>query len=152
MAFGRLSLQGRALKYLAAREYSRAELAGKLKPFEEEPGQIQQVLQFLEGRGFLSEERTADSIVNRRRDRLGAARIRHEMVSKGLPAELISTRIEALQATELVRAREVRQRQFGTKAPSLPERARQQRFLSARGFSSEVVRRVLREPGSDASD
>lgn len=146
MAFGRLSLQGRALKYLSAREYSRAELRGKLERFEEEPGQIEQVLQLLEQRGFLSEARAADSIVNRRQARMGAARIRHEMLGKGLPADIVSARVEALQGSELARARALRLRRFGADATDIAGRARQQRFLLARGFSSEVIRRVLKEP------
>ena len=51
-----------------------------------------------------------------------------------------------LRGTELARAREVWRRRFGTPAEDAAQRARQGRFLLQRGFSGEVVARVLRQP------
>ena len=57
----KLSLKGRALKYLAAREHSRLELQRKLAPHAESAEQVDAALNDLEARGFLSAERFAES-------------------------------------------------------------------------------------------
>ena len=138
-----LSLKGRALRYLAGREHSRAELERKLKPHEETPGQLAQVLDELQAKGFISEARVLASVINRRQDRLGASRIQHELRGKGLDAGLIAGAMGELKATELARAREVWRRKFGQAAPDAAGRAKQMRFLAGRGFGGDVIRRVV---------
>lgn len=143
MAFGQLSLKGRALKLLAAREHSRRELERKLAPHEAEPGQLKTALDELQSRGFIDEQRVVDSVVHRRSARLGAARIRQELQAKGVDAERVAAAVAGLQASEAERAREVWRRKFGTPPADARERAKQARFLLARGFSAESVRRAL---------
>ena len=149
MAFGQLSLKGRALRLLAGREYSRQELERKLAPKEEEPGQLKQALDELQAKGFIDEQRVVDSVVHRRAPRLGAGRIRQELQAKGLDAEAVATAVAGLQATEAERAREVWARKFGTPPADAAQRAKQMRFLLARGFGAEVVSRLLRRLGEE---
>ncbi|RYX94109.1 MAG: recombination regulator RecX [Comamonadaceae bacterium] len=148
--FGQLSLKGRALRYLAAREHSRAELERKLATHEEEPGQLARVLDELLAKGFISEQRVADSVVNRRQARLGTSRIKHELKSKGLGAEVVGNAVEALKATEMQRAKEVWRKKFGQPPQDATERGKQMRFLASRGFGADVLRRVV--AGSDEED
>lgn len=146
----KLSLKGRALKYLAAREHSRAELLRKLAPHAEEPAEVERVLDELEARGLLSAERFVESLLHRRAARFGTARLRQELQQHKLPPEAVAQAVEILRSTELERARAVWQRRFGNEpAADAAERARQMRFLTARGFSSEVIRRVVRGGGGD---
>ncbi len=152
MAFGKISLKGRALRYLSGREHSRAELRRKLKPFEEEPGTLDPVLDELAEKGFLSDARYVDSVLNRRSGRLGAARIRQELQSKGIAAEAVSEAVSRLQGSEFQRAREVWARRFDSAPADAAERGKQGRFLMTRGFSSDVVRRVLRSAGQPLDD
>ena len=49
----------------------------------------------------------------------------------------------SLQSTELSRARELWRKKFGEPATEAKERGKQMRFLAARGFSGDTVRRVL---------
>ncbi|QHI98954.1 recombination regulator RecX [Xylophilus rhododendri] len=149
MAFGKISLKGRALRYLSGREHSRAELRRKLASFEEEPGQLDAVLDELAEKDFLSDARYVDSVLNRRAGRMGGARIRQELQQRGVAAEAVSEAVARLQSTEFERAREVWRRKFGQPPADAAERGRQGRFLMARGFSGDVVRRVL---GSAAQD
>jgi regulatory protein len=144
MAFGQLSLKGRALRLLAAREYSRRELERKLAEHEQEPGQLKKALDELEAKGFLNEQRVVDSVVHRRSGKLGAARIRQELQAKGLDADKVSAAVAGLQATELERAREVWARKFEAPPANAAERGKQMRFLLTRGFSGAVIGRVLR--------
>jgi len=141
---GQLSLKGRALRLLGTREHSRAELERKLARHEEEPGQLRRVLDELQAKDFINEQRVVDSVLHRRAPGLGTARIRQELQSKGLAPEAVAEAVAGLQATELQRAREVWRRRFGAVAQDAAQRAKQGRFLAARGFGGEVIRRVLK--------
>lgn len=138
-----LSLKGRALRYLAAREHSRAELERKLRIHEEEPGQLAQVLDELQAKDFISETRVVASVINRRAGRFGAARIKYELQQKGLGAEAVAEAVGRLKASELERAREVWRKKFEGPAADAAGRAKQMRFLAARGFSGEVICKVM---------
>jgi regulatory protein len=145
VGFAKLSLKGRALKYLAQREHSRVELARKLRPHADDPDEVDAVLEALQAAGWLSEERFVESVLHRKAARLGTARIRQELQGHGLAPEAVAGAVEQLRATEVERARAVWARRFGGEAPADPsERARQMRFLAARGFATEVIRRVVR--------
>ncbi len=144
-----LSLKGRALRYLAAREHSRSELERKLAPFEEAPGQLAQVLDELQAKDFISEARVVESVIHRRAGRFGASRIRHELLQKGLDTERVADAMNALKSTELERARDIWRRKFGQPAPDATGRAKQMRFLAARGFSGDVIRRVVSSTEDD---
>ncbi|MBI5279982.1 MAG: recombination regulator RecX [Burkholderiales bacterium] len=144
MAFGQPSLTGRALQLLSRREHSRAELERKLAAHEKEPGQLQRTLDNLQARGLIDEQRVADSIVHRKAPKFGAGRVKQELVAKGVPPEQVAQAVAALRTTELERACEVWRRKFGEPPADAAARARQARFLAARGFSGDVIARVLR--------
>ena len=143
MAFGQLSLKGRALKLLAAREHSRRELERKLAPHEAEPGQLKTALDELQARGFIDEQRVVDSLLHRRASRLGTGRIKQELQAKGLDAERVALAVASLKASEVERAREVWRKKFGVLPQDAAQRAKQARFLAARGFGGDVIQRVL---------
>jgi regulatory protein len=149
VGFEKPSLKGRALRLLAQREHSRAELQRKLAPHEETPGELAQALDELQAKGFIDEQRVIESVVYRRAARLGASRVRQELQAKGLPAEAVAQAVEALRGSETERAREVWRKKFGRAPADLAERAKQMRFLAARGFGGEAIRRVVAGAGDD---
>ena len=149
MGFGTLSLKGRALRLLAQREHSRSELATKLARHVQDGDDLNAVLDELQAKDFINANRVAESLVHRRAGRLGTQRLVQELRSKGLDDELVRATAERLRATELQRAQAVWRRRFGSVATEANERARQMRFLAARGFAGDVVRRVVRDGGAD---
>ncbi len=144
MGFDQISLKGRALRLLAGREHSRAELQRKLSAHETEPGELAKALDELEAKGFINEQRVLESVLHRRSARLGAARVRQELQAKGLDPQAVAAAVASLQGSEEARAREVWRKKFGEPPRDAAERGKQMRFLLTRGFGSEVVRRVLR--------
>ena len=144
MAFSAPSLKGRALRLLSQREHSRAELERKLKKYEEEPGTLAQALDELAAKDFISEARVVQSVLHQRAARLGAARVRQELLHKGIAPEAVAEAVAGLQGSEFERALEVWKRRFGAPPQDATERARQVRFLMARGFAGGVVAKVLR--------
>ncbi|MBU3613535.1 RecX family transcriptional regulator [Polynucleobacter sp. Latsch14-2] len=157
------SLKARALRLLSLREYSRKELAGKLeesaaryaklvsKEGENESApptkpivlQIQEVLDDFEARGWLSDDRFAEALVRRRSERYGVRKIQDELQRAGVDGCKTVELIQGLRETEYQRAKELWLKKFGVPAQEQKERARQYRFLASKGFSSEVVSKVL---------
>ena len=145
-----ISLKGRALRLLSGREYSRAELERKLATFEEVPGELAKALDELQAKDFINEQRVVDSVLHRRSAKLGTARIKQELQSKGLDAGAVLDAVDLLKSTEVERAREVWRKKFGKSAEealpariSAAERGKQMRFLMSRGFGSDAIRRVI---------
>jgi regulatory protein len=159
-----LSLKGRALRALAGREHSRAELVRKLASFEAVPGELEAVLNELSAKGYINEQRVADSLAHRRGAKLGTARVVQELKAKGVEPEAVAQAAAALKATELERAREVWRKKFGKladigghegtadKAASAAERVKQMRFLASRGFAAEVIRKAVGGAGEMGDD
>ena len=161
MSFAALSVKGRALRYLAQREHSRAELERKLaRHVQDRPGhdgfvrpedtaqaQIAKALDELTAADLLSEARTAQAVLNGQGQRYGSRRLRQTLQAKGLEPDLVRETLQQARGTELERAREVWRRRFGAPPNNAKERAKQMRFLAGRGFDGEVIRRVVQ--GSD---
>ena len=156
----RLSLKGRALQLLAQRDQSRVELRRKLLRHAEraiaEGGdgedeaasgrvevEVEAVLDWLEANRYVSAERFAESRIHAREGRFGNLRIRSELAQHGVALPVAAA--EALAASELERATAVRARRFASLPGDASERASQSRFLAARGFSSEVIHRLMRQ-------
>ena len=153
MGFATLSLKGRALRLLAQREHSRLELERKLAVHVAEGDDLTAVLDELEAKNFINPERVAQSVAYRRGSKLGTARVVQEMRSKGLHEDTVRAATQELRATEWPRAHAIWRQRFGAPAETPQEKLKQMRFLASRGFSGEVVRKVVagQEP-EDASD
>lgn len=164
------SLKSRALQLLAQREQSRIELRRKLlvhalaEDAQAESGdagadrgdaanalvEVDAVLDWLEANRYLSPERFAESRVNARAPRFGNLRIHHEL--KQHAVVLSPDAALVLKDSELARACSVRERKFKTAPQSAAEHAKQGRFLTARGFSPETIRRALRAHPEDCDN
>jgi len=138
------SLKGKALRLLARREHSRAELSQKLSA-DGTREDIQAVLDQLEQSGLLSDARFAESFVSSRAARVGNARLRYDLRAKGIADDLIAAALPAETDSETSRAREVWQRKFGVAPTDRADYARQARFLQSRGFAVDIIRKVLKE-------
>jgi regulatory protein len=136
-------LRARALRLLARREHSRAELAAKLAPHAESREAVDMLLELLVSRNQLSDERYAEERARQLARKYGPARVRRELRSKGI-AEATVARLAAVP-DPLEKAKAILQRRYRGPATTLRERAKRARFLQARGFSVELIRRLLRE-------
>lgn len=103
--------------------------------------EVEPVLDWLAERRHQSDARFAESRVHARAPKLGQARIRQELARHGV--ELDPEARQALKDSEAERAREVWRKRFGEPATDPAERARQMRFLAARGFAPALIRRIV---------
>lgn len=143
VAPGGRSLKSRAIGFLSRREYSRVELQRKLAPHAGSEHELSSLLDDLERGNWLSTERYAQSLVNRKAARQGAALIMQELRQHGVSAQSIAEIGAQLRDTEYDRARAVWEKKFGTLPVDPKDYARQFRFLASRGFSTDCVRRIL---------
>jgi len=151
MAKTQMSLKARALKYLSAREHSRAELGRKLARYAQEGDDIDALLDTLAAANFLSEERFSESLVRRRAARFGNARILSELQSHGIEGDAVAAIRASLGQDEEERAAAIWRRKFKHPPADATERARQMRFLQQRGFSARAIQAALRSAGEGES-
>jgi regulatory protein len=134
-------LKARALRYLVRREHSRAELARKLAPHAESAAALDAVLDLLLSKKQLSDERYAEERARSLSRKYGVARIKHDLRSKGIADHIINS---VSTDGELERAKTILTRKYREPASSREERARRARFLQSRGFSMDVITRLIR--------
>ena len=134
-------LKARALRHLVRREHSRVELARKLAPHAESREALESLLDLLLAKKQLSDERFAEGRARTLARKYGAARIRHDLKSKGVSEAIIAA---SSPADEVQRAAAILQRKYREPATTREERAKRARFLQGRGFSIDVISRVLR--------
>jgi regulatory protein len=144
------TLRSRALRLLARREHTRAELTRKLADHTEDPAELESVLDDFERKGWLSERRVVEQMVHARRSRYGARRIERDLRAKGVSGESVEAAMSGLKESEVDAAREVWRRKFGGRVPRTPaDRAKQARFLQGRGFDLDVVMKVIKGGDDD---
>ena len=136
-------LRERALRLLARREHSRAELARKLQAHAGPENELEALLDELARRKLLSDERYAEARARVLSRRFGAARIARDLRASGVEEHLAERALNAARATEAERARDVWRRKFRTPPTTREERAKQMRFLQSRGFSFDAIRAVV---------
>ena len=141
-----VELKVRALRYLARREHSRAELARKLAPYAESAQTLAALLDELAGRKQLSDERYAETRAHWLARKYGAAKIRADLKAHGI-ADAIAERVSSEGEDE--RARAILARKYRQPATTREEKARRARFLQSRGFSFETIHRALAHAESD---
>jgi len=134
-----------AMRLLARREHSRAELRGKLVGRGFENDSVEELLQGLEDQDLLSDERFAMSLIASRAETgYGPKRIDLELRNRGVSEELAR---EALAKAEVDWGQQVTDqavRKFGSDpAQTFPEWARRARYLERRGFGQDAIRLAI---------
>ena len=139
-----ISLMGRALRFLSRREHSRQELRKKLLPYAEDLSELDNLLDKLEKDKWLSNDRYAESLVRRKSERFGALRIIDELKQQDVPTETIERLKISLKESEPDRAWTLWSKKYGPDIQSEPkERAKQIRYLASKGFSMDLVLKVV---------
>jgi len=148
---GEPSLRERALRHLARRDHSRAELARKLSAHGD-ADEIEAVIERMGELGLQSDTRYAEAFVRVKAGRFGASRLRSELARRGIDRDLIDEAItrECVES-ETDRARAVLRARFTEPPADAREWARQARFLQTRGFAPDLIRKLLKEPYDESA-
>lgn len=141
-----LAVRRAAMDLLARREHGRVELSRKLRKRGAPEELIEAALSRLAEEGLLSEARYLESFVSyRARAGHGPQRIREELAQRGLARADIDQALRDSGIDWFAQLREVWQRKFAGQLPADARmRAQQGRFLVYRGYSHDMVSRLLR--------
>ncbi|WP_278941427.1 recombination regulator RecX [Pseudomonas helleri] len=134
-----------AMDLLARREHGRVELTRKLRQRGACPDMIDIALDRLTEEGLLSELRYLESYINYRAGSgYGPLRIREELGQRGLSRGDIEEALRESGFNWQEQLEDTWRRKFAGKLPEdAKERARQGRFLSYRGYTMDMIGRVL---------
>lgn len=172
-----VNLLARAIAILSRREHSEKELRKKLQRYTDDFDQIDSVIARLQRENWQSDERFIENFVQSREQRWGNQRILQALSQHDLDNESLTELKEELKDTEYQRAREVWIKRFGAKygidfyeldasvdyellsekeqqnfEEQAKEKAKQMRFLASRGFSADVVYKVVNSLGAPEED
>jgi len=144
------SLLARGISYLSRREYSEYELRRKLAPHAESPEELDAVMARLKKENWQSDSRFLQATANVSAQKWGAVRIAAKLRQHQLPEEEVNAALNSLHASEYERAKAVWEKKFKGQAYTTgQEYAKQTRFLLSRGFSADIVRKIIRSPSDD---
>ena len=141
-----------AMRLLARREHSRAELRGKLVGRGFENDSVEELLQGLEDQDLLSDERFAMSLIASRAETgYGPKRIDLELRNRGVSEELAREALAKAEVDWEERVTDQVARKFGSDpAQTFPEWARRARYLERRGFGQDAIRLAIGNFGRSA--
>jgi len=134
-----------AQRFLARREHSRKELLQKLQAKEFPNNEIETVLYELAARGWQDDRKFCEAFIRFRVMKgQGPQKIIHELKTKAVDAAIIAEEMQMYDAQWLQLCENVARKKYGSeKVNSIEDRAKRYRFLSTRGFPSEIVKQVL---------
>ncbi|MBE0489850.1 MAG: regulatory protein RecX [Halomonas sp.] len=146
-----------AIRLLARREYSRAELVTRLSAKGHASEAIAECLDALAMQGLQSDARFAESFLRSRILRgQGPLKIRQELLQRGIERELVRSAFSDQEGQDGVDwfalACETLARRFSGPGDTPRERVRRERFLAGRGFDFVQVRHALDHAWDSASD
>ena len=137
------SLLAQAIGLLARREYARAELEHKLLAKGWDRAEIRAALDDLTARGYLSDVRYAHALAAQRAGRYSSRRIAEELKAKGVARGEIESALAGAAIDDDAALKALWERRFGNPPANEREKARQVRFLQARGFALSAILRFL---------
>jgi regulatory protein len=142
-----------AIRMLARRDYPRAALEERLAARGVDPAEVTRTLDDLERLGYLSDARFAQMLVAQKSPRFGKRAIAHALHARRVDPAAARVALESLAGTdELALARAVWSRRFRAPPGDERERARQIRFLIARGYGVAVALAVVGRSCGGADD
>lgn len=108
--------------------------------------EVNALLDELERRKMLSDNRYAEMRTRLRAPRYGDSRLRQELSQKGIDRDTIAS-VLAEQPDELARCHALWLKKFGQLPRDMNERMKQSRHLASRGFAMRVIQQVMRGEG-----
>jgi len=140
----KISLIGRAIKYLSNREYSQFELRNKLLPYAGSQEELDEVITKLLEKGYLSNQRFTQSYISSKSSKFGIRKITQVLQQHQLAPEMLKLELGKLKESEFQRCYEVWEKKFGTLTTEPNALAKQIRFLASRGFPQEIIMGIVR--------
>lgn len=113
--------------------------------------EVQALLDDLERRKMLSDDRYAEMRIRLRAPRYGNSRLQQELSQKGIDRDTIAA-VLSEQPDELSRCRDLWLKKFGQAPRDMNERMKQTRHLASRGFDMRTIQQVIRSAGQTGDE
>ena len=138
-------IYNKALDLVSRREHSQYEITQKLnKRFPETMPIIEEVVKKLAVNNILNDERFAEMYLNSRaRKGFGPKKIEMELNFKKVDSSLIAIAIEEYESWTENAQNELLKKFKGIKPTDYNSKMKQKQFLFNRGFSSQIIERIL---------
>jgi len=132
---------------LARREHSAAEIRQKLQKRGFDSDEIDQAIIELQQGDWQSDERFAEAYIRGRRLKgFGPVRISVELRERGVDESIIEQNLSASDDVWLQTMHDEYQRKYhGKDIRDYQEKAKRMRFLQYRGFTSDMIQRLLQD-------
>jgi regulatory protein len=140
------TLRAQAIRLLARREYARAELESRLVGAGADLAEVRNILDDLGAQGLLSDQRFAQAVVSQKAGRYSRRNIAGGLKAKGVASSDIDNALREADLDDDTALRALWQRRYGQLPAGDREKARQVRYLQARGFSISAILKLLRSP------
>lgn len=138
------SLREQALACLARREHSRAELERKLAQSGHDGDEISALLDELESRNWLSDQRFAESWVADHLSRSGPVKLAYELRQRGIADSIIESVLAETRGSAIERARQIWFKKYGHPPVDGKVDPSQARFMLSRGFDLDTVYQLFK--------
>ncbi|HEX7271155.1 MAG TPA: regulatory protein RecX [Casimicrobiaceae bacterium] len=135
----------RAVRLLARREFARAEIEQRLVAEGFARSDIDAALDELATLGYLSDARYARALARQKAGRYSSRNIAKELRAKGVDAQTIEAAMADAEIDDAAALASLWTRRFGHAPGDEREKARQVRFLQARGFALSAILKLLRD-------
>ena len=140
------TLKAQAIRLLAGRDYARAELESRLVGAGADLAEVRSTLDDLGAQGLLSDQRFARVVVSKKAGSYSRRCIAGGLKAKGVAPDDIDDALREADIDDDAALTALWQRRFGQLPTSDREKARQVRYLQARGFSVSAILKLLRSP------
>jgi regulatory protein len=140
------TLRAQAIRLLARREYARAELEARLIGGGGDRDEVRSTLDDLGAQGLLSDQRFARAVVGQKAGSFSRRNIAGGLKAKGVAPGDIDDALRDADLDDDAALKSLWERRFGDLPANDKEKARQVRYLQARGFSVSAILKLLRDP------
>lgn len=139
----------RCMNLLKSRDYTRKQLADKLRQGGYPPEIIEEALAYVESYGYINDKNYVRSFIEYNMQTKSRKRIEHDLAQKGISKELVGEVFDELQEAglEMDEAAMIRKlllkKNFSVKESTYAERQKMCAFLYRKGFHADAISKVL---------
>ena len=104
---------------------------------------LELILDELEGKDWLSDERFSEQFVLSKKRKFGARKIAHELKLRGVNELIISQVLRDIKGDEFLLAKKIWEKKFNQIPNTIDEKAKQIRFMQSRGVEVAIIHQIL---------
>ena len=124
-----MELKGKILAYSESLEISKVDL--------------ELVLDELENKDWLSDNRFSEQFVLSKKRKFGALKIAHELKLRGVNKSIINRVLRDIKDDEFLLAKKIWEKKFSKIPITIDEKAKQIRFMQSRGIEVTIIHQIL---------